>query len=98
MYSIISTICFIAESTVVSPGLVVDATITVLKEHGFDLSKPDLCTRSVSRDEEIAVEAAVTSRAAVIVNGHGTCESYFDRFLSGSTTLTGTVYEMQFGR
>ena len=76
----------------------VDATITVLRERGFDLTKPDLSTRSMSRDEEIETEAMVTGRAALIINGHGTCESYFDRFLSGHTTLTGTIYDVQHGR
>ena len=89
---------FLAESSVVSPGLVVDTTVTVLLEHGFDLSKPDLCTRIVSREEEIEIEANVTSRAAVIVNGLVGYESYFDRYQSDYTTLSGTVYDTQRGR
>ena len=76
----------------------VDTTVTVLLEQGFDLSKPDLCTRSVSREEEIEIEAKVTSRAAVIVNGLVGYESYFDRYQSDYTTLSGTVYDVQRNR
>ena len=76
----------------------VDATVTVLLEHGFDLSKPDLCTRSMSREKEIEIEAKVTSRAAVIVNGLVGYESYFDRYQSDYTTLSGTVYDVQRNR
>ena len=72
--------------------------MTVLLEHGFDLSKPDLCTRSMSREEEIEIESKVTSRATVIVNGHTGYESYFDRYQSDFTTLSGTVYDLQRGR
>ena len=75
-----------------------DTTVTVLLEHGFDLSKPDLCTRSMSREEEIEIESKVTSRATVIVNGHTSYESYFDRYQSDFTTLSGTVYDLQRGR
>ena len=76
----------------------VDTTVTVLMEHGFDLSKPGLCTNSVSHEEEIEIEAKVTSRAAVIVNGLIGYESYFDRYQSDYTTLSGTVYDVQRGR
>ena len=76
----------------------VDTTVTVLMEHGFDLSKPGLCTRSVSHEEEIEIEAKVTSRAVVIVNGLVGYESYFDRYQSDYTTLSGTVYDVQRGR
>ena len=76
----------------------VDTTVSVLLEHGFDLSRPGLCTRSVSREEEIEIEAKVTSRAAVIVNGLVSYESYFDRYHSDYTTLSGTIYDMQRGR
>ena len=76
----------------------VDTTVTVLLEQGFDLSKPDLCTRSMSREKEIEIEAEVTSRAAVIVNGLVGYESYFDRYQSDYTTLSGTVYDVQRNR
>ena len=76
----------------------VDTTVTVLLEQGFDLSKPDLCTRSMSREKEIEIEAKVTSRAAVIVNGLVGYESYFDRYQSDYTTLSGTVYDVQRNR
>ena len=76
----------------------VDTTITVLQEHGFDLSRPGLCTRVMSHEQEIEVEAIVTSRAAVAVGGQGTFESYFDRFVGDRTTLTGTTYDLQRGR
>ena len=75
-----------------------DTTITVLQEHGFDLSRPGLCTRTMSRDEEIEIEATVTSRTAAVISGQGICESYFDRFVDGRTTLTGTTYDLQRGR
>ena len=76
----------------------VDTTVTVLMEHDFDLTKPGLCTNSVSHEEEIEIEAKVTSRAAVIVNGLIGYESYFDRYQSDYTTLSGTVYDVQRGR
>ena len=85
------------DSVVVSPGLVVDTTISVLQEHGFDLSRPGLCTRTMSREEEIEIEATVTSRATAVINGQ-VCESYFDRFIECHTTLTGTTYDLRRGR
>ena len=85
-------------SSIVSPGLLVDTTISVLQEHGFDLSRPGLCTRVMSREEEIEVEATVTSRAAAVVGGHGTFKSYFDRFADDRTTLNGTTYNLNQGR
>ena len=81
-----------------SPGLVVDTTISVLQEHGFDLSRPGLCTRVMSREEEIEVEATVTSRAAAVVGGQSTFKSYFDRFAEDRTTLNGTTYNLHRGR
>ena len=76
----------------------VDTTISVLQEHGFDLSRPGLCTRVMSREEEIEVEATVTSRAVATVGGRGTFKSYFDRFADNRTTLNGTTYDLCQGR
>ena len=75
----------------------VDTTISVLQEHGFDLSRPGLCTRTMSHEEEIEIEATVTSRATAVINGQ-IRESYFDRFIDGHTTLAGTTYDLHRGR
>ena len=78
--------------------MVVDTAITVLREHGFDLSEPGLHSRTMTREEEVGIETAITNRTLEIVAGHGECESYFDRFIDGRTELSGTTYEMKRGR
>ena len=81
----------------VSPGLVVDNTISVLTEQGYDLSKPNL-SQPMSQQKELDIVAMVTQRTVCVLNGVSTCDSYFDRYIEGATVFSGTTYDFRRGR
>ena len=81
----------------VSPGLVVDNTISVLTEQGYDLSKPNL-SQPMSRQKELDIVAMVTQRTVCVLNGMSSCDSYFDRYIEGATVFSGTTYDFRRGR
>ena len=96
-FIIISNIFYLGNSADVSPGLVVDNTISILTEQGYDLTKPNL-SQPMSRQQELDIVAMVTQRTVCVLNGVSTCDSYFDRYIEGATVFSGTTYDFRRGR
>ena len=52
----------------------------------------------MSSQMEMDIVAMVTHRTVCVLNGLSTCDSYFDRFIEGTTVLSGTTYDFRRGR
>ena len=74
-----------------------DATVTTLREEGFDVTKPGV-TLPVDRATESRIEAKVTQKAICLVNGLESVPSYFDTLLVETSTTSGSSYTVRGGR
>ena len=81
----------------VSPGLLLDATVTTLKEEGFDITKPGV-TMPVDRETESRIETKVTHKAICLINGLDQVSSFFDSRLVETSTISGSSYSVRGGR
>ena len=74
-----------------------DATVTTLREEGFDITKPGT-SLPVDKATESRIEAKVTQKAICLVNGLETMPSYFDSLLVETSTTSGSTYAVRGGR
>ena len=87
----------LGDPVLVSPGLLLDTSVTVLRSEGIDVTKTGVIL-PVNKDTESRIEAMVTRKTICLLNGLESVPSYFDSMVAEKSTVSGSSYSVRGGR
>ena len=87
----------LGDPVLVSPGLLLDTSVTVLKSEGIDVTKTGVIL-PVSKETESRIEAMVTKKTICLLNGLEAVPSHFDSMVVEKSTISGSSYSVRSGR